>query len=473
VVDSRLVVVGVALLAIAVVISQGVAAIRLEYAVGAAFVVAVFIFAFMSMEGGLYLVLLSMLLSPEFALGGGSLAEKRMVVLRLEDVLLLVILFSWLARMALHKDLGLIAATTLNRPIFAYVLATLFATLVGFVTGTVKTTAGFFYVLKYVEYFVVYFITVNLIRDRNQAWRLVMTAFLTAIIVSLIGMAQIPGGERVSAPFEGESGEPNTFGGYLLFMMAIASGIALETRRLPTRVASLAAVGIMALPFAFTLSRSSYLGLIPMTGALALLSQRRRAMLAVFAVVIVTAPLTLAVAPPAVSKRVLFTFKSQADQPTVRVGGVAFDPSTSERLMSTWEAVEAWTRRPVLGFGVTGFRFMDAQYARTLVETGLLGLITLGWLARALIASGMRAYRTLHEPEDRGLAVGFVAGTVGLLVHAVGANTFIIIRVMEPFWFFAAVIVVLTTLSAATPATPSAPTPGPVRIRPPFAGVRV
>jgi nitrate/nitrite transporter NarK len=116
---------------------------------------------------------------------------------------------------------------------------------------------------------------------------------------------------------------------------------------------------------------------------------------------------------------------------------------------------------------------MDAQYARTLVETGLLGLITLGWLARALIASGMRAYRTLHEPEDRGLAVGFVAGTVGLLVHAVGANTFIIIRVMEPFWFFAAVIVVLTTLSAATPATPSAPTPGPVRIRPPFAGVRV
>jgi hypothetical protein len=47
-VDSRLVVLGVALLGVAVVISQGVATVRLEYAVGAAFAVVVFIFAFMS-----------------------------------------------------------------------------------------------------------------------------------------------------------------------------------------------------------------------------------------------------------------------------------------------------------------------------------------------------------------------------------------------------------------------------------------
>jgi len=41
------------------------------------------------------------------------------------------------------------------------------------------------------------------------------------------------------------------------------------------------------------------------------------------------------------------------------------------------------------------------------------------------------------------LAIGFIAGFVGLLFHSIGANTFIIVRIMEPFWFFAGIITVL------------------------------
>jgi hypothetical protein len=52
----------------------------------------------------------------------------------------------------------------------------------------------------------------------------------------------------------------------------------------------------------------------------------------------------------------------------------------------------------------------------------------------------------LREPEDRGVALGFLAGTVGLLVHAIGSNTFIIVRIMEPFWFFAGIVVMLPLL---------------------------
>jgi hypothetical protein len=35
---------------------------------------------------------------------------------------------------------------------------------------------------------------------------------------------------------------------------------------------------------------------------------------------------------------------------------------------------------------------------------------------------------------------------VGLVVHALGANTFIIVRIMEPFWFFVGIITVLPML---------------------------
>ena len=50
------------------------------------------------------------------------------------------------------------------------------------------------------------------------------------------------------------------------------------------------------------------------------------------------------------------------------------------------------------------------------------------------------------NPYFKGLAIGFFAGYIGLLFHALGANTFIIVRIMEPFWFFAGIIAVLPEL---------------------------
>ena len=63
------------------------------------------------------------------------------------------------------------------------------------------------------------------------------------------------------------------------------------------------------------------------------------------------------------------------------------------------------------------------------------------------------------DRDDRGLTVGFVAGMVGLLVHAIGSNTFIIVRIMEPFWLFAGIVMMLPVLErgpAPVPAPPQA-----------------
>ena len=408
----------------------------------------VFLVIFIKTEFGLYLVIFSMLLSPEIGSGGGGIAETRQIIIRSEDVLLLVVAFSWLAKTAVNKELGLALKTPLNRPIMLYIAVHAIATLIGYATGTVGGLGGFFYVLKYVEYFVVYYMVVNNLTDRPQAWRLVTAAFLTAVIVSLIGAAQIPSGQRVSAPFEGKEGEPNTLGGYLLFMMAIAGGIALETARLWTRVVCLGLIALMGLPFAYTLSRASFLGAPFVLATLGLFSTRRRLVGGALLLLVVASPLVVTLLPKPVVNRILYTFQPEAGQATVKLGRVAFDPSTSARLISVQQALEGWSKRPILGYGVTGFGFMDAQYARTLVETGIVGLAVFLWLVWSALRSGVVSLRALGDPEERGLALGFVAGLVGLLVHAIGANTFIIVRVMEPFWFFAAVVVALPALAA-------------------------
>jgi hypothetical protein len=163
---------------------------------------------------------------------------------------------------------------------------------------------------------------------------------------------------------------------------------------------------------------------------------------------VVCSPIVLAVAPEAVKSRIMYTFEPEAGQPTVRLGRVGLDPSTSARLISFQQAFEGWTKKPFLGHGVTGFGFMDAQYARVLVETGVVGFAAFLWLLWTVLRSSVAALRSRTDAEERGLALGFLAGYVGLLVHGFGSNTFIIVRIMEPFWLFAGIVMMIPALEA-------------------------
>src|SRR6059058_5710361 len=282
-------------------VAQGLTNVSFTYTMGAVAALILFALAFVRTDFGIYVVIFSMLLSPQFGNKGSGVGAGRGVTFRTEDFVLLVIGFSWLAKTAVNKELNLIARTPLNWPILLYVATTLAATLLGSLTGTINSWSGYFHVLKYVEYFVIYYMAVNNLRDREHGWRLVGAAFITAAIVSVIGLAQVPSGERVSAPFEGEIGEPNTFGGYLLFMIAIAAGVALETHRLRLRTMCVALIGLMTLPFAFTLSRASYLGVVPAFLVLAWFTRQRKFMVGLVLLLVVCSPILAFVAPTPVT----------------------------------------------------------------------------------------------------------------------------------------------------------------------------
>ncbi|MEJ2430227.1 MAG: hypothetical protein P8075_15115, partial [Deltaproteobacteria bacterium] len=104
----------------------------------------IFLCVFLWPEAGLYLVIFSMLLSPEII--AGNIAHKgtlgRGFTLRLEDFLLICIGLSWLARIALDKTAGLFRKTVLNQAIAAYILACFLATLWGKLSGNVEGKSG-------------------------------------------------------------------------------------------------------------------------------------------------------------------------------------------------------------------------------------------------------------------------------------------------------------------------------------------
>src|SRR3989454_76102 len=404
--------------------------------------VAFLLVAFVSTRLSLYLLIFSMLLSPELVVGdmtGGGGAAGRGITLRFDDFLLVVIGFVWLAKMAIQKGGAPFLRTPLNGPIMFYIAAAGLATLIGVLGGRVKPMSGFFFWLKYYEYVFLYFMVVSAVTTKEEARGLVFASLVTCFLVSLFAIAQIPGGERASAPFEGETGEPNTLGGYLVFMLAIVVGLLLTSgavaNRLPLLLLLVAeSIGLMA-----TGSRASFLAAGGVTlSVIGFLAPRKPILMAMVLLGTLSAPLW---APHQVKERVLYTFTQAQEEGQIRVGTLRIDTSTSERLRSWQQSLEIWRKFPIWGTGITGGPFVDAMYPRILTETGLLGLVAFLVLIGSLVRMGIMSYRHATDQFSRGIALGFLLGFVGLLVHAVGANTFLIVRIMEPFWLFAALVV--------------------------------
>ena len=135
-----------------------------------------------------------------------------------------------------------------------------------------------------------------------------------------------------------------------------------------------------------------------------------------------------------------FNARPQAGIQSVMFFGLQLDPSASARWWDWWKAFEYWLQQPFFGYGITGRSFLDSQYINNLVETGAFGFIAFAGVIGTLHYQVMKVYRHSTDELVRGLSLGFLAANVGMLFHALTANTFILIRVMEPYWFMAAMI---------------------------------
>ncbi|HCL00353.1 MAG TPA: hypothetical protein DHW42_09670 [Candidatus Marinimicrobia bacterium] len=432
-----------ALIAIPISLIVALILVRIDpiYALAATLGLGVLILVFIDTDFAIYILIFSMLLSPEI---GARTTTGEGVTIRIDDILLAIILFTWLAKTAINKELGLFRTSPLNKPIAYYTFICIFATGIGMLFGRVKPLNGIFFVIKYIEYFMVYFLVVNQVHTKKQFDNFTVALIITFVIVTLISVSQIPTGKRLTAPFEGDAGEPNTLGGYLIFIIAINLSLILKPGIITSpniRRLLLLITMVAVFPYLLTNSRGSWAAGIPVVISYIIISDRRWIIIGFVALLVLLSPIIL---PDTVTDRFKYTFKEQKGYARTLqedVGGITLDTSASERVRSWKSAWKGVKKHPVFGFGITGWRFLDAQFMRVLVETGFIGLAFFLYLLYSILHETWKVYKNAQIPFFKYFALGFFVATISMITHSFGANTFIIIRIMEPFWLVCGLVI--------------------------------
>lgn len=384
--------------------------------------------SFFSMEVGVATLLGAMLFSPEIPVAA---TFTRPVTIRLEDVLLPLLCLAWLARAAVGKEGAKIERSALDVPIILFVAVCVVSTLRGMGRGYVDGLSGFFYTLKLVQFFLIYYVAYNFSRVRRDVGWVVVAALLVAALVALYGLREVPytqalSERRITAPFEGEP-EPGTVGGYFMMLSLVMIPLGMFEKRPRVKAFVWLIFVLVLVPFLYTFSRTSYAAFAGGLAALCLIT-RNRALIVLTLIAAAAAPIVL---PSAVIDRVIYTLNPS---------GMGIDPSALERIYVWRKALYALRHEPAIGFGVTAFQILDSQFARFVVEVGLLGTGLFVWMLARVARGSWILYSRSEEPLWKALGAGFLAALVGLIVHSLGANTFYIVRIMEPFWFTAGVV---------------------------------
>jgi len=399
-------------------------------------------------KAGLVVLVFSMMLSPELRVGQ---AGNRPITVRYDDMLLVTVFLAWLANTTVRKSVHLLKLSPIHLPVFFYAFSAILSTSVAIMRGDLVFIKSFFYVLKYIEYLFLFFMAVNIIETKRDAGFLLKCGLVTAVLVTLYAYNyHFRTGDRTTAPFDDPlyglrtDSEPGTLGAYYLIVFGLLTGLITEVggRGFAWAVGLLL---FMFPSFLMTLSRASYLGVAAVALTIFFFARKRRMLILLCGVAISAIALATPQIRETTVERVNLTFHGGKNRTlhdfTFFGYHTQLEDSAAQRVWA-WERIlfKKFPRHPVIGHGVTGIGFEDTQFGLILGEMGLVGFSIFIWLLVSLYRLGFAAFESGYLPWEKGIALGYVAGLSGLIVHALTSNTFIIVKVMQPFWLLTAIV---------------------------------
>jgi O-antigen ligase len=358
--------------------------------------------------------------------------------------------------MAFLKDIGFVLKTQLNKPMAIFIIVMVISTIIGIMRGNVDILPGFFFSLKIIEYFFLFIVVINYLTTEKDINLILSLLFIVCGIICVYCLFMIVSGGDVSAPFEGSHGERNTLSGYLVLLGSVAAGVLMNTKNSLEKTLLGFMLLFLIVSLLFSGSRSGWISALVACFVLFFTAKHKNIYFLVLAIMFFALPFFL---PDIVRERINFTFHQTSWDPTqqIQIFGIRLDTSTSARIFAAKAVIRYFLSNPFFGYGMTGAFFIDGQFFRIILELGILGILSFLWL---LYNVHNIIYKTMKLELDsrlRGMVVGFYAGFWALIIHALSANTFIIVRISEPFWCLTGLTVVLYYLrhSLATNIIPS------------------
>jgi hypothetical protein len=332
-----------------------------------------------------------------------------------------------------------------------YLSIALSTTLLHALFDNLDTVRSLSYWLKQFEYFSIFLITVSWVRTEADR-RFMLRLFVAMGAVNLIWVAaqSIGGfirpvttlglGSELSSTYYGAYGpgligdaSPLSTGVFFLAQVLLALSMATA---LPNRASVLALVGAgaFAIPLFLSQSRTSILGCILGTAAIAVIGRRRLRTAWAFASMVAAATVFLALAPATQFDRLSTT--------------EAIQQSLNFRVDQVWLPVleDATVAKITIGDGLGSLGAIPGSpteahnyYLRVLVETGIFGLLAFVWLLIAVLVMGSRGLRVAITAHDRALSLTSIALTLAFVFGAVVQDIFLPVIPNEVMWLLAGI----------------------------------
>jgi O-antigen ligase len=404
--------------------------------VGAAAGVIIFAAAAMNPIFAIYMLPFCFSLSPEIAIAKTAARE---VTVRVEDFLLGILLIRMIFEYIMGKKRASLNKSVIYLPLLLYVSSMVLSTIFGILLGYVRPLSGFFFTLKLTQYYLFFIVFYYYIRNEKDVQRIFTFALITLSVIILIAMAQPF--TRPTMPFEGESGEPNTLGGYLVLYLGLLGSLIVYQPKARNKNIYLILLALTFIVLLRSQSRAAWVGALSLFLTFTFMIKGFEKKFVALAVVIIGIML-IPLLPSKYKERATFWKPEEGYKETVEFWGIKFEPSAGDRVARYLAGLQAFTEKPIIGYGVTGGGVvLDSQYLRVLLETGLVGFIIFYYGVFIILKYSYNVYKSTPNPFRKSLAFGIFVITIAMQAENIATATYIIVRIMEPYWMLVALLI--------------------------------
>ena len=290
---------------------------------------------------------------------------------------------------------------------------------------------------------VLYFLTLNEIKDKKWAWRMIavmcasmaLSGYYTSTQISWFSSLESRSKINGTFQFLGPNEVAAFFNQYTLLLMSVY--FAMRRSQYKLLLAGLILLNLYCILFLY--SRAAYIAMA--LGMVILFTFRNRKLLVplIFAFI-----LWQTVLPQKAIERI---------QGTKNVYG-ELDESSLRRLAVWQESVKIFQNNPVAGIGFGSFRYLGFDlhdthniYIKIMVEQGLIGLFIFLLVVLSFFFEGWKLYRQGDDELSRALGFGLVVCIPVLLVNNLFGDRWTYLELSAFLWIFAALVSRLNIIS--------------------------